>query len=133
MKVLLVNSFEIIRAELRRLLEEQLDIALVAEADNCEVGVAMIAKFAPDVAVVDFQKSFSCGIEAVGSMLAVQPGLRIIALSMHAARGYVNECLIAGARGYLLKDCACEELIDAVRAVASDRIYLSRGLRLEGM
>lgn len=128
MKVLLVNSMPMVRTELRQLLEAQPDITFVAEADSCEAGVALIAKLAPDVAVLDFQKSFSCGAEAVGSMLAVQPGLKIIALSMYADRRYLKECLNAGVRGYLLKDCASEELVDAVRTVASDRRYFSRGI-----
>lgn len=129
MKVLLVNSLPMVRSELRQLLDDQPDITLIGEADDCEAGVAMIARLAPDVAVVDFQKSFSCGTDAVGSMLAIRPGLKIIALSMHADRHYLNECLKAGVFGYLLKDCASEELIDAVREVAADRKYLSRGLR----
>lgn len=131
-KVLLVNSAQMVREELRRLLETQSDITLVGEAESCQAGAEMVSRLSPDVAVIDLQKSGTCGAEGVGRLLAARPGLKIVALSMYADRRYLNECLNAGVRGYLLKECVYEELVDAVRAVAIDRKYLSRSLQPEG-
>lgn len=129
MKVLLINSMHMVREDLRKLLEDQPDIQLVTEAEDNDSGLEMIAKLSPDVVVLDFQNSFSYGTETVGRMLSMKPDLKIIVLSMHSDRRYLNECLQAGVCGYLLKDCAWEELVDAVRVVAEDRKYLSRDMR----
>jgi DNA-binding NarL/FixJ family response regulator len=124
----MINSMHLVREELRRLLGDQPDIQLVAEAEDNDAGLGLVAELSPDVVVIDFQKPLSCGAETVGRMLAIKPDLKIIALSMHSDRRYIHKCLQAGVCGYILKDCACEELIDAVRAVASNRMYLSRDI-----
>ena len=82
------------------------------------------------MAVVDLETPLRFGTETVRRMLLQKPTLKIIALSMYSDRRYLDECLQAGVCGYLLKDCAYEELMDAVRSVSSDRQYLSRSIRL---
>jgi DNA-binding NarL/FixJ family response regulator len=131
MKVLLIGSTPMIRHELRTLFEDQADIRILEEAENPvnTDGSQQVENLSPDVVVLDFQKSFQKGTETVNRMLASKPKLKIIALSMQSDRRYLNECLKAGVCGYVLKDCACEELVDAIRAVAADRKYLSRDLR----
>jgi DNA-binding NarL/FixJ family response regulator len=81
------------------------------------------------VVVLDFQNSLRQCTEAVSRMLSLRPNLKIIALSMHSDSRYLSECLHAGVSGYVLKDCAGEELVEAVRTVATDRLYLSRSIQ----
>jgi DNA-binding NarL/FixJ family response regulator len=130
MKVLLIIGMQIVREKLRQLLEHQPEIEIVEEAEDTSIGLQAIEDFDPDVAVIDLEKPFRFGTEAVRRMLLQKPTLKIIALSMYSDRRYLDKCLQAGVCGYLLKDCAYEELIDAVRSVTSDRQYLSQSIRL---
>jgi two-component system response regulator NreC len=130
MKILLINSTPMIRQELSLLLKDQPDIQSIEEAEDNDTGLRMVEKLSPEVVVLDFQNSFQDSAETVKRMLALKPSLKIIALSMYSDRRYLDACLQAGVCGYLLKDCAYEELLDAVRSVASDRQYLSRSIRL---
>lgn len=131
MKVLLINSTLTIRQELRVLLEDEPDMQLLEESDPREQdGLRLVENDSPDVVVFDFKNSFQDNTQAVNRMLALKPELKIVALSMRSDRRYLNECLKAGVCGYVLKDCACEELVDAIRTVAADRKYLSRDIRL---
>jgi len=125
MKVLISNCMHTVRDELRRLIDDQPDMQFLEHVDGEPGGLGVVEKLSPDVVVLDFRNSFRRGTETVNRMLALRPGLKIIALCMHSDSRYLCECLNAGVWGYVLKDCACEELVDAVRTVASDRIYLS--------
>jgi DNA-binding NarL/FixJ family response regulator len=130
MKVLLIIGMQMVREKLRQLLEHQPEVEIVEEAGDASIGLQAIEDFDPDVAVIDIETPLRFGIEAVRRMLLQKPTLKIIALSMYSDRRYLDACLQAGACGYLLKDCAYEELMDAVRSVTSDRQYLSRSIRL---
>ena len=100
-------------------------VEIVEEAEDTSIGLQAIEDFDPDVAVIDLEKPLRFSTEAVGRMLLQKPTLRIIALSMYSDRRYLEECLQAGVCGYLLKDCAYEELIGAVSSVTSDRQFVS--------
>jgi len=130
MKVLLITGMQIVREKLRQLLELQPEVEIVEEAEDTSIGLQAIEYFDPDVAVIDIETPLRFGTEAVRRMLLQKPTLKIIALSTYSDRRYLDECLQAGVCGYLLKDCAYEELMDAVRSVISDRQYLSRSIRL---
>jgi DNA-binding NarL/FixJ family response regulator len=130
MKVLLITGMQIVREKLRQMLEHQPEVETVEEAEDASIGLQAVEDFNPDVAVIDIETPLRFGTEAVRRMLLQKPTLKIIALSMYSDRRYLDACLQAGACGYLLKDCAYEELMDAVRSVASDRQYLSRSIRL---
>jgi DNA-binding NarL/FixJ family response regulator len=130
MKVLLITGMQIVREKLRQMLEHQPEVETVEEAEDASIGLQAVEDFDPDVAVIDIETPLRFGTEAVRRMLLQKPTLKIIALSMYSDRRYLDACLQAGACGYLLKDCAYEELMDAVRSVASDRQYLSRSIRL---
>jgi DNA-binding NarL/FixJ family response regulator len=128
-RVLISNCMHMVRDELRRLIDDQPDMQFVEDVDGEKGGLRQVEKLSPDVVVLDFQNSFLRGTETVNRMLALKPDLKIIALSMHSDPRYLNECLSAGVWGYVLKDCACEELVDAVRKVAADQVYLSPSIR----
>jgi two-component system response regulator NreC len=124
-----------VRECLRDLLVRQEDLDVVAEAENGVEAVELARELVPDVAVVDINMPDLNGVEATRRMLSEGSGTKVLALSMHSRKLYIVEMLKAGASGYLLKDCAFEELVDAVRAVAAGGTYLSpaiAGLVSEG-
>ena len=125
MKVLLADDHRIVREGLKSLLESQPDLQVVAEASDGRQAVAMARDLSPDVVVMDVAMPQLNGIEATRQLANDGGGMKIVALSMHSDLRFVSESLKAGASGYVLKDGAFDELITAIRAVTSDRVYLS--------
>jgi len=128
MRILLADDHQILREGLRTLLEKQPDIKVVAEAEDGRTAVQLARKLSPDLVIMDIAMPDLGGIGATRQITAEIPGVKVVALSMHADRRFVARMLKAGASGYLLKDCAFEELVHAVRTVASGRTYLSPGI-----
>ncbi len=124
-RVLLADDHKIVRDGLRNLLEAQPDIDVIAEAENGRMAVQLARKLSPGIVIVDIAMPGLNGIEATREMLRHDPTTKIIALSMHSDKRFVGEMLKAGASAYLLKDCAFEELVTAIRAVLADKTYLS--------
>jgi DNA-binding NarL/FixJ family response regulator len=124
-RILLADDHKITRQGLRALLEKQQDMEVVAEAENGREAVRLAAELAPDVIIMDVTMPDLNGIEATKKILSESPDIKIIALSMHSDASFVTEMLKGGAVGYLLKDCAFEELARAIRTVIDDKTYLS--------
>jgi DNA-binding NarL/FixJ family response regulator len=124
-RVILADDHAIMREGLRTLLDKEKDIDVVAEAANGREVVRLAGKLCPHVVVMDVSMPGLNGMEATRQIIDKDPQVRIVALSMHSDRRFVSGMLKAGARGYLLKDCAFEELAAAIREVAEDRTYLS--------
>ncbi|HEY6192387.1 MAG TPA: response regulator transcription factor [Bacteroidota bacterium] len=128
-RILLVDDHKILREGLRVILEKRDDVVVVAEADNGNSAVALAAQLRPDIVIMDIIMPDMNGIDATSQIVGEVSGIKIIALSMHSDKRYVLRMLKAGAHGYLRKDCASEELADAIETVLSDRIYISPQLR----
>ena len=124
-RVLLVDDHKIIRDGLRALLDKESDMAVVAEAQNGRVALQLAGRLEPDVVIMDVSMPDLNGIEAARQIIGEQPGVKIIALSMHSEKQYVVGMLRAGVSGYLLKDTAFEELVKAIRVVCTGKKYLS--------
>ncbi len=124
-KILLADDHKITRQGLRSLLEKQSDMAVVAEAEDGRTAVQMVEELSPDVVIMDVSMPDLNGIEATRQIISRNSKVKIIALSMHSDRLFVSEMLKSGACGYLLKDCAFEELARAIRAVVDGKTYLS--------
>lgn len=124
-RVLLADDHKIVREGLRSLLEKESDFEVTAVADNGRVAVQLASEMRPDVVVMDIAMPEMNGIEATRRITAENPEIKVLALSMHSARRFVVEVLSAGAKGYLLKDCAADELVRAIHTVAAEKIYLS--------
>ncbi len=127
-RVLLADDHKILRQGLRTLLEREKDIDVVGEADNGRSSVKLAAELAPDVVIMDVAMPDLNGIDATRRITEAEPKARVLALSMHSDGRYVKGMLQAGARGYILKDCAAEELTRAIRTVMADQIYVSPGV-----
>ena len=113
------------REGLRTLIEKQPEMEVVAEAENGRMAVQLARKLFPEVVVMDIGMPDLNGLEATRQILANNPKVKVIALSMHSAKRFVIEMLKSGSSGYLLKDCAFEELALAIRTVIANQIYVS--------
>ena len=127
-RVELADDHTLLRQGLRRILESQPDIEVVAEASSGLEAVELARSNRPDVAVVDVGMSELNGIEATAQILRHSPKTAVLILSMHRDERYVIRAVKAGARGYLLKDAVEEDLIGAIRAVQRGRSFFSPGL-----
>lgn len=123
--ILLVDDHKIVREGLRMLLERQPGMRVVAEAADGSTAVRLARQHRPDLVIMDITLPKLNGMEATRRILAACPLTRVIALSMHSDRRFVLETLKSGAKGYLLKDSAFDELAAAISAVREGRTYLS--------
>jgi two-component system response regulator NreC len=126
--VLLADDHTLFRQGIRVLIEQEDDMALIAEADNGRKAVRIARKVKPKIAILDITMKDLNGIEAARQICSENPAVRVIALSMHSDRRLVRGMLEAGASGYLLKDCTSEELIRCIRSVNSGNTYLSQAI-----
>ena len=124
-RILLVDDHKIMREGLHSMLEKQYDMKIVGEAEDGRTAVRLVQELTPDVVIMDVMMPGLNGIEATRQIIATADGIKVIGLSMHSDKRFVTRMLNAGASGYLLKDCAFEELADAVHTVVANEIYLS--------
>jgi DNA-binding NarL/FixJ family response regulator len=123
--VFVADDHAILRDGLATLLAAQSDMEVVGTAGNGREAVAGVLRLAPRVAIIDISMPELDGIEAARQILAGNPEVHVMILSMHAGAQHVFHALEAGARGYLLKESASREVIEAIRIVQSGRRYLS--------
>ena len=126
--IMLADDHRLLREGLRALIEKEPDMRVVGEADNGRDAIELCRELSPDVVVMDIGMPDLNGIDATGQLLAENPYVRVLALSMHSDRQFAAGMLRAGASGYLLKDDAFEELAKAIRSVARGEVYLSAGI-----
>jgi DNA-binding NarL/FixJ family response regulator len=124
-RMLLADDHTVMRKGLRLLLDSQPGFQVVAEAATGREAVSLAEQHAPDVIVMDIAMPLLNGIEAARQIAAKLPQAAIVFLSMHSDESYVLRALKAGARAYLLKDSAENDLIEAVRAVTEGKAYFS--------
>ena len=124
-KVLLADDHKIIRDGLRSLIERHSEMEVVGEADNGRKTIQLARELEPDVVIMDISMPDLNGIDATQQIVKDVPGVKVIALSMHSDKRFVVGMFKAGAAGYLLKDCAFDELEQAVKTVLADHTYLS--------
>jgi len=124
-RTILADDHRMFRDGLRALIEKEQDIKVIGEAENGRATVQLVRELSPDVVVMDIGMPDLNGVEATRQIAAQCPSVRVIALSMHSDKRFVTEMLHAGASGYLLKDCAFQELAQAIRTVARNQAYLS--------
>ncbi len=124
-RVLLVDDHQIVLNGFRSLLETQPDVEVVGQATDGRTALQLARELSPDVIVMDVTMPDLNGIETTRRIARDCPDIEVLGLSMHPSRRVVTQMLRAGAKGYLLKTCELDELIRAVRVVASGRTYLS--------
>jgi len=123
-KVLLADDHKIMREGLKALLDDVAEIEVIGVAGNGREALQQTTELRPDVVVMDLNMPEMDGIEATRQLLAADPGAKVLILSMVLDRSCILECLKAGAKGYLVKDCAAEELQSAIQALAAGESFL---------
>lgn len=124
-KVLLADDHDLVRTGLRRIIDDQVDMQVVAEAATGEDALKLARVGAPDVVLMDLNMPGMGGMEAARLLLKVNPLVKILGVSVHLEGAYPRRFLAAGCHGYLNKGCSAEELVAAIRTVAQGHRYLS--------
>jgi len=127
-RILLADDHRILREGLRSLLAQEPEMQAVGEACDGEQAVKLAQELQPDIVIIDVVLPVIDGVEATRLIHAAVPTAKVIALSMHSERHFVSEMLRAGAVGYVVKDCAFEELSQAVRTVMGNHFYFSAAI-----
>ena len=123
--IIIADDHFLIREGLKALLEKQAGLNICATAINGWEAVKSAQKYKPEIIIMDISMPDLNGIEATKKIKKESPQTKILALSIHANKQYVDRMLTAGASAFLLKDCAFEDLQEAIRAVMSNKVYLS--------
>ncbi len=125
-KVFLADDHAIVREGLKLLLEVEADIQVVGTAENGRDALRQVNKLHPDIVIMDISMPELNGIDAAKQILQQSPSTKIIILSMHSASEHIFRALKAGVKGYLLKESAGVEVVQALRAVQKGGRYLSQ-------
>ena len=123
--ILIADDHAVVRAGLRKLLQSEPDMEVLAEANNGVATVRLATKLHPDVVIMDVSMPDMNGIEATRRIIAEAPKIKVLALSMHADNRFVARMFHAGSSGYVSKECAFREIALAIRTVFANEVYLS--------
>jgi two-component system response regulator NreC len=124
-KIMIVDEHKILREGLATLIEKEPNMEIIGEATDGREALDLVDKLSPDLILMDVTMPNLNGIEATRKIKSKKPDIEIIALSLHSDRRYVLGMIDAGASGYLLKECAFEELVRAINTVMANKKYLS--------
>lgn len=124
-RVLLVDDHPAIRRGMAAIIDEEPDLAICGEASTAPMALEAMRRLNPDIAVIDISMPGTNGVELIKLMLAEQPKLQILMLSMHDESVYALRALRAGAKGYVMKGEALECVLTGLRKVGGGEIYLS--------
>ena len=132
-EVLLADDHGVLRDGVCRLLEASADIRVIAAASDGFDAVGQTERLRPDIVVMDISMPKLNGIEATRAIVDRAPSTGVLILSMHCSAELIRQALSAGARGYLLKESAGDEVVAAVRAVAAGGRYFGQGISVTGL
>lgn len=123
--IMLVDDHAVVRAGVRRLLEQQSGFSVVAEAESGERAYQLFGEHLPDITIMDLTMPGMGGMEAIRRIIARYPTARVLVLSMHENAAFASQALKAGAKGYLAKSGLAEELVGALQALVRGQTYIS--------
>jgi DNA-binding NarL/FixJ family response regulator len=123
--ILLIDDHPIVRQGLAQLINQESDLLVTAEAASAREALDAVEKKIPDIAIVDISLDDRSGIELIKDLRARDPNLPILALSMHDESLYAERALRAGAKGYIMKQEATDQVMTAIRKVLEGQIYVS--------
>jgi len=123
-RLLLVDDHQMVRAGLRALLADEAELQVVGEAGSVAEAIAAAESLLPDLILMDLRLPDGSGVEACREILSAAPGIRILFLTSHSDEQAIESTLLAGARGYLLKDIGHQALVRAIRDAVAGRPVL---------
>jgi two-component system NarL family response regulator len=132
-RIALAEDQRLVRELLAALLAREPDFEVVGEAATGAEAIALVARLSPDVLVLDIGLPDLDGVEVARSLRKAQPAVKLLSLSVHAERRFVQQMLKAGADGYVVKTSAFDELVQAIRAVVLGKLYLSPEITREAL
>lgn len=124
-KIILADDHVILREGLSRALQSESDYEVIGQVGDGHSAIKLIRELSPDIVIMDIGMPELNGIETTRIISKELTGVKVIGLSMHSNDKYVREMFRAGASGYLLKNCAFEELVEAIRTVVGGKTYVS--------
>lgn len=124
LKIVIADDHTIMRQGLRRFIDDEPDMEVVAEASDGQIAVQLCRKMEPDIVIMDIQMPGLNGIDAAVKIRELCPDTKVIALSMHSEKHFIVQMFEAGAFGFLLKKCASDEILKAIRQVVKGKHYL---------
>ncbi len=124
-KILIIDDHPIVRQGLARLIEHEDDLEVCGQADDAPAAMKAIRKQNPDIAIVDITLKETNGMELIKDIKVQYPSLPVLTLSMHDESLYAERALRAGAKGYIMKQQATDNVIDAIRKVLNGQVYIS--------
>ncbi len=128
-KIVIVDDHPIVRDGFEKLINSEDDFTVVGTAEDASEAIELISKFNPDVAMIDLSLKESSGIELIKDIQICSPDVRILVVSLHDEEIYAERVLRAGAKGFIMKAEAVDDIITAVRKVAGGEIYLSHKMQ----
>jgi two-component system response regulator NreC len=128
LSIVLADDHKVVRSALRMLLEAEPDIEVVAEAGTADDAIRYVRGHKPNVLILDLDMPGRPSLEAVPDMVEASPETRIVILTMRSEPEFAREALSLGVRGYVLKEAADSELVQAVRSAAAGETYLQPAL-----
>jgi two-component system, NarL family, invasion response regulator UvrY len=127
-RIMLVDDHAVVRAGVRRLLEQDTRFLVVAEADSGERAYQQFGQHSPDITVMDLSMPGLGGMEAIARIIARYPVAKILVLSMHENAAFASQAIKAGAKGYLAKNGLAEELANALADIAAGKNYINANI-----
>ncbi len=127
-RIILAEDHKITREGLVNMLKNQGNMQVIGEAQNGREAVQLAIDLSPDLVIMDVTMPNLNGIDATRVITSNSKAVKVIALSMYSDKQFVQGMMQAGASGYLLKDCAFDELVNAIRVVYAGETYLSPGI-----
>tara|TARA_R110002049_G_scaffold81404_4_gene206979 strand:+ start:4729 stop:5382 length:654 start_codon:yes stop_codon:yes gene_type:complete len=130
-KIILVDDHKLLRDGLRNIIEQKPNMQIIGEASDGREAIKICSKLLPNVVVMDVAMPGLNGIEAATQIQKINPEIKIIGVSMHSSKQFIQGMFNAGAFGYLLKDGDADELIIAICTVMQNKKYLSKDINQE--
>ena len=127
-RIMLVDDHAVVRAGVRRLLEQDARFLVVTECGSGERAYQQFGEYLPDITVMDLSMPGMGGMEAIGRIIARYPTAKLLVLSMHENAAFASQALKAGAYGYLAKNGLAEELVGALESIANGQTYINANI-----
>ncbi|WP_440905794.1 response regulator transcription factor [Catenovulum sp. SX2] len=132
-RVLLAEDQALVRGALVALLNLEFDIEVVAQAANGQEAVELLQQHQVDVLLTDIEMPYMTGLELIEQAKKIQPDIKTVVITTFARAGYIKRALVAGVRGFLLKDCPSEQLADALRQIMQGKKVIDPELAIQAL